>query len=166
MIKSLSLRISPLLISLLIYVFYRSELTLINQAIGIFLPLADLLKYQEQVQTALPLPNWIIYSLPEGLWVLFVTLISKEFYFTSQSKNYSLVFFPILLAICIEVFQYFQLTDGTFDWLDLGVALFFWGLTCFLLPPRFNILQLKNAFNIRGILLISSYLIVILSDVF
>lgn len=166
MIKSLSLRISPLLISLLIYVFYRSELTLINQVIGLFLPIVELLKYQQEIQTALPLPNWVIYSLPEGLWVLFVTLISKEFYFTRQSKNYSLVFFPILLTICIEVFQYFHFTDGTFDWLDLGVALFFWGLACFLLPPRFNPLQLQKAYNFRGLILISSYMIVILSDVF
>ena len=166
MIKSIILRISPLLISLLIYIFYRSELTLINQLFSLFIPLADLLQWQNTIQTAFPLPNWVVYSLPEGLWMLVVTLISKEFYFSRQSKNYNLVFFPLLLATVIEIFQYLHITDGIFDWLDLGLSFAFWGIACFLLPPRFHPVQLNHSFSYRGIILISSYAIVILSDVF
>jgi len=166
MIKLLILRISPIFLSLLIYIFYRSELTLINQLFSLLIPLSELLQWQNTVQTVFPLPNWVIYSLPEGLWVLVVTLISKEFYFSRRTKNYSLVFFPLVLALVIELFQYLQITDGIFDWFDLGFSFTFWAIACFLLPPRFSPVQLKKAQPSRRLILICSYLIVILSDVF
>lgn len=166
MIKSFGFQLSPLLISLVIYVFYRSELTVVNQLIGFFIPIVELLKWQDEIQTALPLPSWAIYSLPEGLWVLFVTLISKEFHFSRQSKNYSLVVFPLLMAVAIEIVQYANITNGTFDWLDLGFAFTFWSIACFLIPPKFNVLQLNKPFKLRRLILFFSYAIVILSDVF
>lgn len=166
MIRSISLRISPLFFSLLIYIFYRSELTLINQLFSLLIPQSELLQWQNSVQAVFPLPNWVIYSLPEGLWVLVVTLISKEFYFSRQAKNYSLVFFPLVLAIVIELFQFLQITDGVFDWFDLGFSFAFWAIGCFLLPPRFSPVQLKKAQPSRRLVLICSYLVVILSDLF
>jgi hypothetical protein len=76
-------------------------------------------------------PNWIMYNLPDGLWLyaLLATLIliwkrdlSRAFYLW--------LIFTIILSFLSELFQALHLIKGTFDWKDLlayyfAIALYF-----------------------------------------
>lgn len=65
------------------------------------------------------LPDWVLYSLPDGLWMFSYCL------FIGQIWNYNikkcLLFLSILpiYAVSNEIMQYFHLVSGTFDWMDL-----------------------------------------------
>lgn len=64
-------------------------------------------------------PKWVIYSLPDGLWMFSYCL------FIGHIWNYNLkrsFFFLILLpiyAISNEIMQYFHFISGTFDLMDM-----------------------------------------------
>jgi len=68
------------------------------------------------------LPEWIIFSLPDGLWVYsfsssFIIIWNDEFDF---AKPWLLV--PLFLGAFAEVFQYFRILPGTFDLIDLFIC--------------------------------------------
>lgn len=166
MFRSPLIYISPLLISLFIYFFYRSEQTLVNHIFNFLLSSNDLSLLRDKVQLLLPLPSIVVYSLPEGLWIFFVTQVSKELIWCRNKRKVSFILLPLLVAITIEIFQYFHITNGTFDHLDLIVAASFWSLSVFLFPPQLDQLKVQYYSNYKTFLFLSSYLIVILSDVF
>jgi hypothetical protein len=62
---------------------------------------------------------WLIFSLPSGLWVMASTIIGG--FISSEKKIWS--FIPVFLVISIEILQFFGITDGVFDWLDVGVSI-------------------------------------------
>ncbi|MCL2721499.1 MAG: hypothetical protein FWD47_09200 [Treponema sp.] len=72
--------------------------------------------------------SFIIYSLPNGLWILSGLLLLKVF--LKQSNRilyvYSVIF--ILLSIFIEIGQLFKIIPGTFDILDLVTIVIFSGI--------------------------------------
>lgn len=102
--------ILPLIISLIIYTFFRSENIIINQIIYDF--------YPKPHHFTLNISNFLIYNLPQGLWVFSATLISKNLYI----KKFNLAFLPLIFSFYIETIQYFHLTNGTFDSWDLITA--------------------------------------------
>jgi hypothetical protein len=67
------------------------------------------------------LPDWIVFSLPDGLWAFAYSLIIVEIWLGSQSilKYFWFASIP-LLVIGHEVFQYFGLIPGTFSFPDLA----------------------------------------------
>jgi len=66
--------------------------------------------------------NWIIYNLPGALWVFSFQVI----FITKNEKGILFCLIPLCGALAIEVLQYFNLTDGTFDILDIIFYLFSW----------------------------------------
>ena len=66
------------------------------------------------------LPNWFLYSLPDGLWLFSYLTILLVIWGNIISKQniYWLLTVPII-AICSEIGQFFKVISGTFDIFDL-----------------------------------------------
>ncbi len=66
------------------------------------------------------LPNWFLYSLPDGLWLFSFCLIITKIW--KKENNYSLWFWSLTLpitSIIWEIGQSVNLIKGTFDFIDL-----------------------------------------------
>jgi hypothetical protein len=73
-------------------------------------------------------PEWILFSLPDGLWIFsYVTLILVIWQNTVSIKNIFWILVIPILAIGSEVGQLFGLIIGTFDFVDL--LLYILGMT-------------------------------------
>lgn len=66
------------------------------------------------------LPEWFIYSLPNGLWALSYSLIITAIWCNSKSrvKFFWMASIPVLV-FGFEVFQYLEILNGTFCILDI-----------------------------------------------
>ena len=64
------------------------------------------------------IPNWIYFSIPDGLWTYSFTSAILLFENNRKVLKYWLLV-PFLMGPLIEIFQFFKLFPGTFDPLDL-----------------------------------------------
>ena len=69
------------------------------------------------------LPEWTIYSLPDGLWVYsfsssFIIIWNEDF---EMAKPWLII--PLFLGAFAEIFQYFKILPGTFDLIDFFVCI-------------------------------------------
>jgi len=154
-----------LMTSLFIYVFYRTDKTLVNQ---IIIQLISFKTYQSLKQTItanLPLNEYLIYSLPEGLWVFCITLTSKEFYFDLFKKRINCVFIPLLFVVSLELFQLFHITNGRFDFFDIGISLFFWFIAAKIIDTQQRLENLFHSLNYNSVFCLLSYCIIYLAHV-
>lgn len=72
------------------------------------------------------IPNWMLYSLPDGLWLsscISLILIIWKNKITKGSLFW--VFSMLIIAVLSEMGQFFKIIPGTFDWMD--VAMYFLG---------------------------------------
>ena len=66
------------------------------------------------------LPNWFLYSLPDGLWLFSYISVLLAFWDNTISKhNIHWILLVPILAIFMEFFQLFYIKTGTFDILDI-----------------------------------------------
>ena len=66
------------------------------------------------------LPNFILYSLPDGLWLFsYVSLVLYLWKNELKSENLFWVFSIPLISIISELGQIFKIIPGTFDIIDL-----------------------------------------------
>ena len=155
----------PLLFCLFIYLFYRTEKTVVNQiAISLF-SFEDFIQLQHFISSKLPLNNHIIYSLPEGLWVFCITLTSNFLFVKIGRHQISLLFVPLLFAIGLELFQLLHFTNGRFDFWDIGFSFFFWGIAAYLIKHQSNQQNILSPFTNKSLICLLSYLIVFLAHV-
>lgn len=157
--------VSALIISLFIYLFYRTDKTLVNQ---IFIQLISLKSYEnlkQAITTSLPLNKYIIYSLPEGLWVFCITLTSKGFYIKLFNKQINCVLIPLIFVIGLELFQLIHLTNGRFDFLDITISFVFWFIAAKIIDTKTQFQNIFNSFNFNSAICILSYCIVYLAHV-
>ena len=154
-----------LFLSLFIYVFYRTEKTLINQLFIMFFDRETYTFLKTRITFYLPLPDFVIYSLPEGLWVFCITLTSNPFYLKVRKRKWDLKYVPILIAIIMEICQLLHFAHGRFDWMDIIISTGFWLLA--LLYARTNIGKepLFRSVNTATICCIMSYSIIYLAHV-
>ncbi|RYY56397.1 MAG: hypothetical protein EOO09_06815 [Chitinophagaceae bacterium] len=115
-----------LLTSLFIYVFYRTEKTIVNQLVIRLFSKESWQHWKTIVNEALPLRETIVYSLPEGLWVFCITLTSRFFRLSVFGYRIDVALVPILLAVTMEICQLLHLGNGRFDPMDLLIAALFW----------------------------------------
>ena len=150
---------------LFIYMFYRTEKTVINQVFIYLFSLPTDAAFKMQVNILFPLNSYFVYSLPEGLWLLCITISSTFFYLEINGRRLNLVYFPILFALILEFFQLLHLTNGRFDLMDILFSVAFW-ITGFLLTDHHqhkeNILQTRSA---RSVFCVMSYSLVYLAHV-
>jgi hypothetical protein len=163
--KYLPLLAVSLFLSLFIYVFYRTDKTLVNQ---IFIALFRQETYtflKTRVTLLLPLPDYAIYSLPEGLWVFCITITSSFFYLKVQERKLSLVVVPILVALVMETFQMLHFTNGRFDLMDIVFSTGFWLLALFCTRTNIDKEPLFQSVNSTNLSCVISYSIVYLAHV-
>ncbi|ARS43122.1 hypothetical protein CA265_24950 [Sphingobacteriaceae bacterium GW460-11-11-14-LB5] len=154
-----------MIVSLFIYVFYRTDKTLVNQVI---IQLVSFKTYQHLkliITASLPLNKYIIYSLPEGLWVFCITLTSKEFYFDLFKKRINCVFIPLVFVVALELFQLFRITNGYFDFFDIGISLLFWLIAAKIIDTQQRLENLFHSLNYNNLFCVLSYCIVYFAHV-
>jgi hypothetical protein len=157
--------ILSLLISLFIYVCYRTEKTVINEIFISIVSLEKFIELRNAVSNALPLNEHIIYSLPEGLWVFCITLTSNLLYVKISRFQINLFFVPLLFSIGLELFQLLHLTNGRFDFWDIGVSILFWALANYLFKQENTKQNILDPFTSKSLICLFSYLIVYLAHV-
>jgi hypothetical protein len=96
----------PLVVSLVIYMLFRSPDTIVNQVFS------RLLGFRPPV-LRLAHGQWLVYNLPGALWLY------SFLWFSSLSRSKLLSLLPLGMALGIELVQLLHITDGTFDLLDV-----------------------------------------------
>ncbi len=154
-----------LIISLFIYVFYRSEKTVVNELLVFFLSLETYGAMKSGIVGAIRLNEIIVFSLPGGLWIFCATALSQDFYIRIRNYKIQLYLIPILFAIGLEFCQLVHLTHGRFDLWDLVFYLIFWLLAFY--SYRFRRLRQNplSPFTIRGFSWLVCFLSVFLAHV-
>ncbi|RZK56593.1 MAG: hypothetical protein EOO87_05085 [Pedobacter sp.] len=154
-----------MLISLLIYLFYRTSKTVINEIIIRVISLDVYTNLKLSIIEAMPLNDVAIYSLPEGLWILCITLTSRPYYIRFKNRNFDCVFIPIIFCLSLELFQLFGLTNGRFDLMDIGISIIFWILGCYIFTDRLEKQEIFSVPISKKIVCLGSYFIVYLAHV-
>ena len=157
--------LASLLISLFIYLFYRTEKTVVNELLIQLISMQSYSALREEVNGFLPLNELIIYSLPEGLWVFCITLTSRSFYLQLLNRQIQGVLVPLVFCIGMEMLQLLNFTKGRFDFMDIWLSLLCWIIANYFFehgPEKQNILKPLNR---RSILCFGSYGIVYLAHV-
>lgn len=154
-----------LLLSLFIYLFYRTENTVVNRMFISVFSFEDLAALRKCVTTLFPLSEHIVYSLPEGLWVFSITLTSRLFFVRLGRREVGLVFLPLLFSVGLECMQLLHITNGRFDWWDIGASLLSWAAARYMVPMKGHRQNLLQSYNLHSGICLSSYFIVYLAHV-
>lgn len=104
--KPFFLILVPLILGTCIYAIARPESTIVLSGRG--------------MTKAFKLPSWVIYNLPDGLW-LFSLLNCLYLIWHRNSSRTKLIWImsAFLLAVLTEVFQKYHIITGTFDYVDI-----------------------------------------------
>jgi hypothetical protein len=154
-----------LLISLFIYLFYRTEKTVANQIFISLISFDKFVELRKAITNTLSLNERIIYSLPEGLWVFCITLTSKYLFLKVGNREINLLFLPLIFSIGLELFQLLHFTNGRFDFWDIAFSVLFWAIANFLIPLKNTKQNILHPFTTRSFIFLFSYLIVYLAHV-
>ncbi len=163
--KSYYLVIISLLISLFIYLFYRTEKTVITDLFISLISAENYFGLKNSITTALPLNELIIYSLPEGLWIFCITITSKNLFLKLGNHEINLIFLPLIFCIGLELFQLLRITNGRFDFLDILISVLFWAVANYLLSIKTSKQNIFKPFTTRSLVCVLSYVIVYLAHV-
>ena len=137
--------ILPLSVTIIIYLLFRPLTLKGYNLVGpqIIKPLREFRYY---INDIIPiLPKWVIYSLPDGLWVYSFT---SAMILIFEKKPHQLLFVsvPILMAYIHELCQLFLINYGTFDSFDLLTysVFYFFSIFSFYSPKNYLALYKKN----------------------
>ena len=100
----------------MIYLAYR-PMTLLIFDVADFLNLSDCVRHIRQNNTNMP--EWMIYSLPDGLWLLAYMLYIGIVYCFKIERSWMMQLVLPLIAISSEILQFFKLLPGTYDICDI-----------------------------------------------
>jgi len=156
---------ASLLISLFIYLFYRTDRTVVNEIVIRTISFHTYNMLKAYIVKVLPLNGIIIYSLPEGLWVFCITLTSKPYYITRNNRRIDGMFIPLIFCFTLEILQLFHIANGRFDFMDIGVSVIFWLLGSYALSDKSEKQNIFTRPNSKTIVCLASYCIVYLAHV-
>lgn len=125
---------TPILLGTCIYLLFRSENTLLFQWVKT-IGLESFLFALRENSLSIKIPNWLLYSLPDGLWVYAFTTALLLFW---QGKNSFWIWTPIFTSIIFEFAQATKIIQGTFDVLDLLFSAMAFTLSKLFLHPYFK----------------------------
>jgi hypothetical protein len=92
------------------------------------------------------LPQWVLFSLPDGLWLFSYVCFTLYLWQNSLTKSALLwVFFLPVLAILHEFAQLIEIMDGTFDPLDIFFYCIATSLPFVLFRKRINLVKTHKA---------------------
>lgn len=163
--RDASLITAALLAGLFIYLFYRTKATLVIKLLVFFIGSEAYLESREVVQARIELPELVVFSLPEALWIFCITLSSRFFYIKVGALKVAGILVPLLFCLGFELLQLGQITNGRFDLMDIALSLLFWSIA--VLGFRTNV-ENSNFFRTldrKSILCVLTYSIVYLSHV-
>jgi hypothetical protein len=163
--KSYYAIIAPLCLSLFIYLFYRTEKTVVNEIAIFLISFDNYAALKKAVTGFLPLNNIIIYSLPEGLWVFCITLTSKPYYIQVNDQRMNCVVIPLIFCVGLEILQLLHFTQGRFDITDILISVLFWVFGNYFFIETSNRQNILTSFNGRRMVCLATYGIVYLSHV-
>lgn len=155
-----------LAVSLFIYLFYRTERTLVNEIAIHLITLNGYRSLKSAVVHFLPLHDIIIYSLPEGLWVFCITIASLPYYVNMGTWRFRCLFLPLIFCVGLEFLQLVGVTNGRFDLIDIGAVVVFWMvgiLTAEHVRPQIDLFHRPD---FKTVMCVTSYCIVYLAHVF
>lgn len=108
--------ILPLLMGGFIYLIFRSEQLIMFKCLDYIGFTNHINNLREAINPIkYYMPNWILYSLPDGLWTYAFTSALIIF----GDKNIAWLVLPFALSVGIEFLQYLGLFKGTYDPLDM-----------------------------------------------
>lgn len=117
-----------------IYLLFRSKSLNIYKwcsAIG----LSDNVDEIRKTVTDWNLPDWVRFSLPDGLYcAAYLLLIDAIWRSDTSWRKYIILSVVPIVTVGSEVLQYFGLVKGTFDFADL---------LCYALPPLFYLMLIS-----------------------
>jgi len=154
-----------LLISLFIYLFYRTERTVVNELVIRLISVETYMNLKTSILRILPLNDVAVYSLPEGLWMFCITLTSKPYYIRLNGWRIDCVCIPLIFCLTLEMLQLLHVTNGRFDLMDIGIFVLFWLLGRFKLNEGVEKRHLWTQMNGKTWVCLSSYGIVYLAHV-
>lgn len=163
--RTYSLIVVALSVSLFVYLFYRSEHTVVNQLIISILSFETYASLRSCIFETIPLSKAIIYCLPGGLWVFCSTVLARDLYVQFGNVKVSLVVVPVLFAVGLEFCQLIGLTNGTFDALDIGFYLMFWLLAYYGFRSYNRQQHILSPFTLKGFICLACFLSVYLAHV-
>lgn len=135
-----------LLVGGLIYVLFRTDSLVMFQwfkKLGII----DVVNYLRNytLPISIYLPEWVLYSLPDGLWILSYQFLMLYIWKGNISKtNFIWLILLPMIAILSEIGQLFGVISGIFDWADI---------LCYLIGFILPYIFLKKSINSKTILL-------------
>lgn len=119
--KQILMPLFTLLIGSFIYISFRQDTLILFdwlREIGVFEFIAGYRHYT--LPFAENIPNWILYSLPDGLWLFSYVSFTLFIWDNKISKHSFLWIFVVpILAICSEIGQLFNIIPGTYDLVDI-----------------------------------------------
>jgi hypothetical protein len=148
-----------------IYLFYRTEKTVINEIFIAIFSYDTFTALRTGITTTLPLEEHIVYSLPEGLWVFCITLTSKFLFVNAGRYRIHLLYLPLVFSTGLECFQLLHLTNGRFDFWDIGASVLAWVIAAYLVPFTNKRQNILHPFSTRSAMCMLSYLVVYLAHV-
>ncbi|QHV99734.1 hypothetical protein [Spirosoma endbachense] len=163
--KHYSFIIASLLVSLFIYLFYRTDKTLINEVVIRTISFDNYASLRQAVNRFLPLNEFVIYSLPEGLWAFCITLTSRPYYIQQKNRRINCQVVPLICCIGLEIAQLLHVTKGRFDLMDIWATVIFWFIATFAFDDKQDKQNILMPINGRRMVCFISYGIVYLSHV-
>ncbi|HUR31485.1 MAG TPA: hypothetical protein VMZ69_08620 [Saprospiraceae bacterium] len=117
--KVIIISTASLLLGALLYSATRSESIYLNQFVSQFGDGAVLRFFQKLIHNT-DIPEWIIYSLPDGLWMFaLILLILMLWDFKLNKGSFLWVIIAFFLGILFEALQGLHIVRGTFDIIDI-----------------------------------------------
>ena len=71
------------------------------------------------LRTQNPFNYFLVYCFSDALWYMSLLLLQTYFLIGKGFLNRLLIIIAIMLPFLLEVFQYFDIMSGTFDWYDI-----------------------------------------------
>jgi len=114
--------VQPFLFGTAIYLLWRSKTILMFswlRFVGLYAQVVALRAECAGVKHLIP--GFILYSVPDGLWLYSFTVLMGLIWFNEPRRSIRAfwIVLPVLLAVCSEFAQRFRLIPGTFDWWDV-----------------------------------------------
>lgn len=99
----------------MIYLMFRSEsLVMFRWCENLHIK-----QYVDALRISYALPQWIVYSLPDGLWLCSYVLFVSAIWNFDLKQGWPYIFSLPVIAIGSELAQAYNLVRGTFDWTDI-----------------------------------------------
>jgi len=125
--------IIPMIIGGLLYILYRDNSLLMFywfRSLGIE---NFIILMRENVLLVNKIPNWVIFNLPNGIWIYSLTSLMLIIWYKDINKlKYIWLAIGPIIGISAEIGQFIHILPGTFDTTDL-ILCFFAGIAPFII---------------------------------